>query len=140
MAVPPSTLRPNATNKQYNTFLSQLSIPGWKVHPKLVEFNNPPDRERKATLLTNKYKKDMTAEQWDEWKETVAILVEDLKLGDIVNNGVLSMRQSGSIVMVCGDWEKDLAQELKPDENRQHVVLAFLKDRQVSNSNLKKRK
>ena len=51
---------PNATTQDINKFLSQIQIPGWRVHPKLVEFNDPADRDRKASLLYNKYKKKVS--------------------------------------------------------------------------------
>ena len=131
---------PNATTQDINKFLSQIQIPGWRVHPKLVEFNDPADRDRKASLLYNKYKKKVSEPdselEWEEVKETVELVLEDLKQADIVSRGVLSMRQSGSIVMVSGDWERDLAQELGPEENIAHVVLIFLKNRQVRTSSL----
>jgi hypothetical protein len=120
---------PNATTKEINNFLSQIQIPGWTVHPKLVEFNDPADRERKASLLHNKYKK---AAPDPEWEATIDLVLEDMMLADVVSRGALSMRQSGSIAMICGDWEKDLAQQSGPEENRQHVVLVFLKNRQVN--------
>ena len=59
------------------------------------------------------------------------MVLEDLKQADIISSGVHSMRQSGSIAMICGDWERDLAQELGPEENIDHIVLVFLKNRQV---------
>ena len=64
------------------------------------------------------------------------MVLEDLKQADIISHGVLSMRQSGSIVMVSRDWERDLAQELGPEENIAYVVLIFLKNRQVRTSSL----
>ena len=84
-----------------------------------MEFNDPADRDRKASLLYNKYKKTVSKPgsglEWEDVKETVELVLEDLKQADIVSRGVLSMRQSGSIVMVSGDWERDLAQELGPN-------------------------
>ena len=126
---------PNATTQDINKFLSQIQIPGWRVHPKLVEFNDPADRDRKASLLYNKYKKKVSEPdselEWEEVKETVELVLDDLKQADIISNGVLSMRQSGSIAMICGDWERDLTHKLGPEENTDHVVLIFLKNRQV---------
>ena len=126
---------PNATTQDINKFLSQMQIPGWRVHPKLVEFNDPADRDRKASLLYNKYKKTASKPgsglEWEDVKETVELVLEDLKQADIISSGVHSMRQSGSIAMICGDWERDLAQELGPEENIDHIVLVFLKNRQV---------
>ena len=126
---------PNATTQDINKFLSQIQIPGWRVHPKLVEFNDPADRDRKASLLYNKYKKTASKPdpglEWEDVKETVELVLEDVKQADIISSGVHSMRQSGSIAMICGDWERDLAQELGPEENIDHIVLVFLKNRQV---------
>ena len=102
-----------------------------------MEFNDPADRVRKASILYNKYKKaalDAQLEDTPELEETIQLVVEDLKLADVISNGALSMRQAGSIAMICGDWERDLAQALGPEDNLQHVVLVFLKNRQVSNS------
>jgi len=125
---------PNATTQDINKFLSQIQIPGWRVHPKLVEFNDPADRDRKVSLLYNKYKKAVSKApelQWEEVEETVELVLDDLKQADIISSGVLSMRQSGSIAMICGDWERDLTHKLGPEENTDHVVLIFLKNRQV---------
>jgi len=99
-----------------------------------VEFNDPADRDRKASLLYNKYKKAVSKApelQWEEVEETVELVLDDLKQADIISSGVLSMRQSGSIAMICGDWERDLTHKLGPEENTDHVVLIFLKNRQV---------
>ena len=55
-----------------------------------------------------------------------------MSAGDTIANGITSMRQSGSIAMLCGDWQKDLAQEMPLGTNIQHVILVFLKNCQVS--------
>jgi hypothetical protein len=49
-----SLLKPNATTAKINEFLAQVRIPNFQVHPKLVEFNDAKDKQRKITLLHNK--------------------------------------------------------------------------------------
>ena len=50
-----------------------------------MEFNDPADRDRKASLLYNKYKKKVSEPdselEWEEVKETVELVLEDLKQG-----------------------------------------------------------
>ncbi len=121
-----SRLRPNASTAQINEFLEQLRIPGWVVHPKLVEFNNAKDQERKITLLCNKLVEE-------GFPEDAAInQSKELADADIIQVGIQSMRQSGSILMVCGIDEKDLEQTKSSEESTRHVQLVFLKEKKVN--------
>ena len=135
-------MKPSSTTEAINQFLSSINISGWRVHPKIVEFNDPDDRERKATIYSNRLqtpKETPTSKSSKSSQkkkplspETIEFLVDDFKLGDVVSNGAKSMKQTGSIVMVAGDWERDLEQELDLESNYSHVVVVFLKNRQVS--------
>jgi hypothetical protein len=49
-----SPLKPNATTAEINEFLTQVHIPNFRVHLRLVEFNDAKDQQRKITLLCNK--------------------------------------------------------------------------------------
>jgi hypothetical protein len=37
-------LKPNATTAEINEFLAQVRIPNFRIHPRLVEFNDTKDR------------------------------------------------------------------------------------------------
>ena len=121
-------LTPSSSMQDINTFLASLQISGWRIHPKLVEYNDTADRKRKITLLINKKK----TEDPDVDSGVLEWYREDMSAGDTIANGITSMRQSGSVAMLCGDWQKDLAQEMPLGTNIQHVILVFLKNRQVS--------
>jgi hypothetical protein len=111
---------------EINAFLVQLNICGFRVYPRVVEFNDAKDRDRKMTLLRNK----LISESLDE----VAARGQSGELGksDTISVGIKSLRQSGSILMLAGLDEKDLEQELATNDQVTHYMLLFLKDRKVS--------
>ena len=123
-------LTPSFFVQDINTFLVFLQIPRWRIHPKLVEYNDAADCKWKITLLINKKK----TEDPDVDSGVLEWYREDMSAGDTIANSITSMRQSSSIAMLCGDWQKDLAQEMPLGTNFQHVILVFLKNRQVSTS------
>jgi len=119
-------LKPSSTTSEINWFLNQLSIPNWRVHPRVVEFNNAKDRNKKMTLLHNKLVHEGLP------IDAAQSQVNELKEADILSIGIKSLKQSGSVLMLCGDWEKDLEQAKSSEEAVKHIVLLFLKDQKVS--------
>jgi hypothetical protein len=119
-------LSPNATTTQINKFLAQLRISSWRVHPRIVEFNNALDRNKKITQLYNKLVNEGLPQAAAESQ------ANELKEADVLSVGIKSLAQAGSILMCCGDWEKDLQQEKSSDEAIKHVVLVFLKYKKVN--------
>jgi hypothetical protein len=126
MSLTSKVLQPNATITDINSFLSKISIPGWKVHPKIVEFNNARDRQKKIALLHSKLEKVGAA------NHVIQNQTKELYDADILPNAIKSLKQSGSVLMLCGDWERDLQQSKSPNEQLRHVVLVFLKEKTVS--------
>jgi pyruvate carboxylase len=120
-----SKLKPNATTAQINEFLDQLRIPNFRIHPRLVEFNNSNDRQRKITLLCNK----LIVEGLP--KAAAQAQSEELADADTISVGIKSLKQTGSVLMLAGLEEKDLQQQL-PAEASTHVMLVFLKEKKVS--------
>lgn len=110
-------------NQSLLELLSQQWPGGWRLHPKLIYFNNAQDKARKQLLLYNKLINNGNPEEFAQAE------VNDLKLGDTVSDGVRSLKQSGSILLLSGLAEKDL--EHKRD-GQDHVILLFLKNRTVS--------
>ena len=125
MACP--TLKPSSSIAEINDFLASVTIEGWTVHPKLVEFNNRQDRERKAGQLYNQYK--AAEDPLDE--EAIRFEVDDLRKGDIVENGRKSLKQKGGIVMVSGPSSKGFQEAIKIEGKLTHVALVLLKNRVV---------
>jgi hypothetical protein len=117
---------PSSLALQIFEFLQQVSISNWRVHSKIVEFNDVEDRKKKMTLLRNK----LIAKGLPEAAANEQ--AEELKDADTLSWGIKSLKQKGSIVMCCGDWEKDLQQAKSTTDALKHVVLVFLKEKQVS--------
>ena len=91
-------LTPSSSVQDINAFLASLQIPGWRIHPKLVEYNDAADCKRKITLLINKKTEDPDVDSGVlEWYR------EDMSAGDTIANSITSMQQSSSIAMLCGD-------------------------------------
>jgi hypothetical protein len=125
-----SPLKPNATTAEINEFLAQVRIPNFRVHPRLVEFNDAKDRQRKITLLRNK----LIAEGLPE--DAAQSQSEELADADTLSVGIISLTQKGSVLMLAGLEHKDIHQELSSEEATTHVMLVFLKERRVSNLSL----
>jgi hypothetical protein len=123
-----SKLKPNATTAKINEFLAQLRIPNFCIHPRLVEFNNAKDRQRKITLLRNK----LIAKGLPE--NAAQTQSEELADANTLSVGVKSLTQKGLVLMLAGLEEKDLEQQLSAEANT-HVMLVFLKEKKVSNLN-----
>ena len=121
-------LKPSSSTIEINEFLAQVHIPNWVIHKKLVEFNDAKDKDRKITLLRNK----LISEGLPE--DAAINQSNEIADGDLVQNGIKSMKQSGSILMVCGIDQKDLAQVKTLEDATKHVQLMFLKDRKVNNA------
>jgi hypothetical protein len=121
-----SKLKPNATTANINEFLGQVSIPNFRIHPRLVEFNDANDRQRKITLLRNK----LIAKGLPE--DAAQTQSEELADADTLSVGIKSLKQSGSVLMLAGLEEKDLQQRLSAEATT-HVMLVFLKEKKVSN-------
>jgi hypothetical protein len=121
-----SKLKPNATTAEINEFLAQVRIPNFRIHPRLVEFNDTKDRQRKITLLRNK----LIAEGLPE--DAAQTQSEELADADTLSVGIKSLTQKGSVLMLAGLEEKDLEQKLS-SEATTHVMLVFLKEKKVSN-------
>ena len=125
MSVELVALKPSAPVSDINLFLSNINIPGWRVHPRIVEFNNDADRQKRITLLGSQLEKAGVDEL------VIQNQIEELCAADILSNGIKSLRQSGSILMLGGDWERDLQQTKAPNDQLRHVVLVFLKEKKV---------
>jgi ribosomal protein S1 len=121
-----SPLKPNATTAEINEFLAQVRIPNFRVHPKLVEFNDAKDRQRKITLLHNK----LIAKGLPE--DAAQSQSEELANADTLSVGITSLTQKGLVLMLAGLDEKDLQQNLSSSDSTTHVMLVFLKERKVS--------
>jgi hypothetical protein len=121
-----SQLRPNATTTEINGFLAKVCISNYQIHPRLVEFNDVKDRQRKITLLYNKFVAQGLPENAAQTQS------EELADSDTLSVGIKSLTQKGSVLMLAGLEEKDLEQSLSPDATT-HVMLVFLKERKVSN-------
>jgi hypothetical protein len=121
-------LTPSSSMQDLATLLASLHIPEWKIHHKLIEYNDVADRERKISLLINKVKSSDPNVDDDllDWYR------QDMMAGDTIGNGITSMRQSGSIAMLCSDWEKNLAQDIPLGQNLLHVSLVFFKNNKAS--------
>jgi hypothetical protein len=122
-----SKLKPNDSTATINEFLAQVRIPNFRIHPKLVEFNDAKDRQRKITLLRNK----LIAEGLPE--DAARNQSEELADADTLSVGITSLTQKGSVLMLAGLEQKDFKQELSSEEATTHVMLVFLKERKVSN-------
>jgi hypothetical protein len=121
-----SKLKPNATTAEINEFLAQVRIPNFRIHPRLVEFNNTKDRQRKITLLCNK----LIAKGLPE--DAAQTQSEELANADTLSVGIKLLTQKGSVLMLARLEEKDLEQKLS-SEATTHVMLVFLKEKKVSN-------
>jgi hypothetical protein len=121
-----TALKPSASVSDINLFLSNINILGWRVHARIVEFNNNADRQKRITLLSSQLEKAGADEL------VIQNQIEELRAADILSNGIKSLRQSGSILMLSGDWERDLQQTKAPNDQLRHVVLVFLKEKKVS--------
>jgi hypothetical protein len=121
-----STLKPNTTTANINEFLSQVCIPNFYIHSKLVEFNDTNNQQRKIILLCNKLITKRLP------KDAAQAQSKELANADTLSVGIKSLKQSGSVLMLAGLEEKDLQQTL-PAEATTHVMLVFLKEKKVSN-------
>jgi hypothetical protein len=97
-----SKLKPNATTANINKFLGQVSIPNFRIYPRLVEFNDANDRQRKITLFRNK----LIAEGLPE--DAAQTQSEELADADTLSVGIKSLKQSGLVLMLARLEEKDL--------------------------------
>jgi hypothetical protein len=122
-----SSLKPNATIAKINEFLAQVCIPNFRVHPRLVEFNDAKDRQRKITQLHNK----LIAEGLP--KDAAQSQSEELVDADTLSVGIKSLTQKGLVLMLAGLEQKDFGLGLSSEEATTHVMLVFLKERKVSN-------
>jgi hypothetical protein len=122
-----SKLKPNDSTATINEFLTQVRIPNFRIHPKLVEFNDAKDRQRKITLLRNK----LIAEGLPE--DAAQSQSEELADADTISVGIRSLTQKGSVLMLAGLEQKDFGLGLSLEEATTHVMLVFLKERKVSN-------
>lgn len=120
-----SKLKPNATTAEINEFLNQIRIPYFRIHPRLVEFNNAQDRNRKITLFRNKLITEGLPEDAAENQS------KELLDADTLSVGAKSLTQKGSVLMLAGMEKKDLEQGLSSEEAYTHVMLVFLKERKV---------
>jgi hypothetical protein len=121
-----SKLKPNATTAEINEFLAQVCISNFRIHPRLVEFNNTKDRQCKITFLCNK----LIAKSLPE--DVAQTQSEELADANTLSVGIKSLTQKGSVLMLARLEEKDLEQKLS-SEATTHVMLVFLKEKKVSN-------
>jgi len=121
-----SKLKPNATTANINEFLVQVRIPNFRIHLRLVEFNDSKDRQRKITLLRNK----LIAEGLPE--DAAQTQSKELADADTLSVSIKSLTQKGSALMLAGLEEKDLEQKLSLEATT-HVMLVFLKEKKVIN-------
>ncbi|KFY29357.1 hypothetical protein V493_02390 [Pseudogymnoascus sp. VKM F-4281 (FW-2241)] len=90
----------------------------------LAEINS--DKTKKKALFTNKLK----AATFDQ--DTIELLVKDaFNGGATILEGLKGIKQGGSVVMISGDWMKDLANKDSLNDKKLHVQLLFLKQRIV---------
>ena len=122
-----SKLKPNDSTATINEFLAQVRIPNFRIHPKLVEFNDAKDRQRKITFLRNK----LIAEGLPE--DAAQSQSEELADADILSVGIKSLTQKGLVLMLAGLEQKDFGLGLSSEEATTHVMLVFLKERKVGN-------
>lgn len=121
-----SFLTPTASLAEINSVLAKFNIPSWQVCPWVIEFNDSQDKTKKKALFTNKLK----AATFDQ--DTIEMLVKDaFDGGATISEGLKGMKQNGSVVMISGDWMKDLANKDSLDDKKLHVQLLFLKQRIV---------
>ncbi|KFY94623.1 hypothetical protein V500_03132 [Pseudogymnoascus sp. VKM F-4518 (FW-2643)] len=121
----PSYLPPTASLPKINLVLSKFNIPGWHVHPRIVEFNDKADKSKKMATYTNK----MKAAGYDQ--QTIDMLVGESLEGDTISEGVKGMKQKGTVALLSGDWERSVGNPASPGEKKLHVQLLFLKERKV---------
>ena len=125
MSLELAALKPSTPASDINLFLSNINILGWRVYPKIVEFNDATYRQTTIALLHSKLKKAGVDEL------VIQNQVEELCARDILSNSIKSLWQSGSILMLGRDWERDLQQTKAPNNQLRHVVLVFLKEKKV---------
>ena len=113
-----------------NEFLAQVRIPNFRIHPKLVEFNDAKDQQRKITLLRNK----LIAKGLP--KDAAQSQSEELVDANTLSVGIKSLTQKGLVLMLARLEQKDLEQSFLLEEATTHVMLVFLKERKVSNLSL----
>jgi hypothetical protein len=121
-----SPLKPNATTAEINEFLVQVCIPNFRVHLRLVEFNDAKDKQRKITLLRNK----LIAEGLP--KDAAQNQSEELANTNTISVSITSLTQKGLVLMLARLEEKDLQQNLSSSDSTTNVMLVFLKERKVS--------
>ena len=97
-----SKLKPNDSTATINEFLAQVRIPNFRIHPRLVEFNNAKDQQRKITLLRNK----LIAEGLPE--DAAQTQSEELVDANTLSVSIKSLTQKGLVLMLAGLEEKDL--------------------------------
>lgn len=121
-----SFLTPTASLTEINSVLAKFNIPSWQVCPWVVEFNDSQDKTKKKAIFANKLKEAA----FDQ--DTIAMLVKDaFDGGATISEGLKGMKQGGSVVMISGDWTKDLANKDSLNDKKLHVQLLFLKQRMV---------
>ena len=89
-------LKPNDSIATINEFLAQVCIPNFHIHPKLVEFNDIKDRQRKITFFHNKLiakglPKDIAQSQSEELINTNTLSVS-----------IKSLTQKGLVLILVG--------------------------------------
>ena len=99
-----SQLKPNATTAKINEFLMQVRIPNFRIHLRLVEFNDTKDSQCKITLLCNK----LIAKGLP--KDAAQTQSEELADANTLSVGIKSLTQKGLVLMLAGLEEKDLEQ------------------------------
>ena len=122
-----SKLKPNATTAKINEFLTQVRIPNFHIHPKLVEFNDAKDRQHKITLLHNK----LIAKGLP--KDAAQSQSEELVDANTLSVSIKSLIQKGLVLILARLEQKDLRQGLSLEEATIYIILVFLKERKVSN-------
>src|SRR5579871_1265731 len=89
-----SKLKPNATTTQINEFLAQVRIPKFRIHLRLVEFNNAKDQQRKVTLYYNK----LIAK--GHLEDVAQCESEAFANANVLSVSIKSLTQKGSILML----------------------------------------
>ena len=59
------------------------------------------------------------------------LVKESFDGGATISEGLKGIKQGGSVVIISGDFKKDLANTASLDEKKLHVQLLFLKERKV---------
>ena len=91
------SLKPSTETAKINAFLEEIDIANWKVHPKLIEFNDAADWQKKIALLCSKGEKAEIEEH------VIQNQVDDIANADVLSNSIKSLKQSRSVLILYRD-------------------------------------